>query len=287
MTIRKRSSPSRVTVKSHSIPPRAFSICVYVIAPMSRTTRLAQRRSSSAAAPSPDTSILANEVSSNSAAASRQARCSAPIAGDQCLPAQPRGRRPSSPAGAFELEPVRALPARFLAERGPELLQPAVGRGNAERPPGLSLVRGVLDVVVGRVDLLRPRERVLPAPVRGAEAARVHLPHVEARRSLDDPLGDELPIPPAPASPWAQKPAATQNPRTSARAEDELAVRGERLRPVDQLDDLQLLERRHPPDRVLEQRLEARPVLRQQLAVEIGRDPVERPRQQGRARSRP
>ena len=28
VTIRKRSSASRVTVKSHSIPPRALSICV-------------------------------------------------------------------------------------------------------------------------------------------------------------------------------------------------------------------------------------------------------------------
>jgi hypothetical protein len=83
VTIRKRSSPSRVTVKSHSIPPFALSICVYVIAPTSRATRLSQSHSSSSAAPGPATSIFANDDSSKSAAASRHAACSAPIAGDQ------------------------------------------------------------------------------------------------------------------------------------------------------------------------------------------------------------
>ena len=199
-------------------------------------------------------------------------------------------RRPVSPGpaaraqalvtrGRIRLEPVRALPARFLAERGSELLQPAIRRRNPKRPPRASLVSGVLDVVVGRVDLLRPGQRVLAAPVRGAEAARVHLPDVEARRSLDDPLGDELPHPAGAREPVRAEARRDPEATDVARAEDELAVRSERLGPVDQLHDLQLLERRHPADRVLEQRLEARPVLVQQLAVEIGRDPVERPRQ--------
>ena len=52
----------------------------------------------------------------------------------------------------------------------------------------------------------------------------------------------------------------------------------ERLGPVDQADGLHVLERRHAPDRVLEQRLEARPVLLEQLAVEVGGNAVERPR---------
>ena len=89
-------------MKSHSIPPRELSICVYVIRPTSRATWLSQSRSSSSAAPGPAISSLENELSSNSAAASRQAACSAPIAGDQFCPAQPRGRSPSSPAAAFE-----------------------------------------------------------------------------------------------------------------------------------------------------------------------------------------
>ena len=101
VTMRKRSSASRVTVKSHSMPPRGFSICVYVTAPTSRATRLSQSDSRKAAAPGPQTSIFANDDSSKIATASRQARCSAPIAGDQSLPAQPRGRSDSSPAAAF------------------------------------------------------------------------------------------------------------------------------------------------------------------------------------------
>ena len=50
----------------------------------------------------PETSIFAKDVSSKIAARSRQATCSAPIAGDQSLPAQPRGRSDSSPAAAFD-----------------------------------------------------------------------------------------------------------------------------------------------------------------------------------------
>ena len=84
VTIEKRSSARRATVKSHSMPPRELSICVYVILPTSRATRLSHSRSSSSAAPGPETSSFANDVSSNSAAASRHAACSAPIAGDQC-----------------------------------------------------------------------------------------------------------------------------------------------------------------------------------------------------------
>src|SRR5207244_7057067 len=70
-------------------------------APTSRATLLSHNPSRNAAAPSPEISILANEVSSKSAAVRRQALCSAPIAGDQSLPAQPRGRSDSSPAEAF------------------------------------------------------------------------------------------------------------------------------------------------------------------------------------------
>ena len=73
-----------------------------MIFPGSRATSLLQSRSSSSAAPGPEISIFANDVSSKSAALSRHARCSAPIAGDQCSPAHPRGRSDSSPAAAFD-----------------------------------------------------------------------------------------------------------------------------------------------------------------------------------------
>ena len=74
---------------------------MYVIAPTPRATRLAHMRSRNSGASSPAISIFANEVSSNSAAVVRQATCSAPIAGDQSRPAQPRGRSDSSPRAAF------------------------------------------------------------------------------------------------------------------------------------------------------------------------------------------
>ena len=176
------------------------------------------------------------------------------------------------------LEPVRALPAGLLAERRPELLQPRVRGRGSERPPRLALVARVLDVVVGRIDLGRAGDRVGTARVRGAEAARVHVPDVEARRPLDDPLGDELPHPAGAGEAVGAEAGGDPEAAHVRGAEDELPVRRERLRAVDQPDDLHLLERRHAADRVLEQRLEAGPVLLEQLAVEVGRDPVERPR---------
>jgi hypothetical protein len=72
-----------------------------VIEPTARSTSFPHIRWRNAAAPGPDTSILANELSSKSPARSRVAAASAWIAGDQCWPAQPRGRRPSSPWAAF------------------------------------------------------------------------------------------------------------------------------------------------------------------------------------------
>ena len=58
-------------------------------------------------------------------------------------------------------------------------------------------------------------------------------------------------------------------------AEDEFVIRCEGLRPIDQLDDVAPLERRHACDRVRRERLKARPVLRQQAIVEVARDAIE------------
>ena len=181
-------------------------------------------------------------------------------------------------ARGVRLEPVRPLPARLLAERGPEHAEALVRRRDAQRTPGLPLVAGVLDVVVGRVDLDGARERVLAAAVGGAEPARVHVPDVQARGALEDPLGDELPHAPGTRQAVRAEAGCHPEPPHVRRPEDELAVGRERLGPVDQADGLHVLERRHASDRVLEQRLEARPVLLEQLAVEVGGNAVERPR---------
>ena len=63
-------------------------------------------------------------------------------------------------AGGVRLEPVRALPARLLAEGRTQPGEAAVRRRDAQRPAGRPLVAGVLHVVVGLVDLDRARQRV-------------------------------------------------------------------------------------------------------------------------------
>ena len=136
----------------------------------------------------------------------------------------------------------------------------------------------VLDVVVRLVDLERAGERVLATRVVTAEAARVHLPRIEARLALDDPLGDEA----------AHSTRTGKAVRTEARgdpeaadiglAEDELPVGSERLRAVHELHDFGLLETGHPNACVRHQLLEPVPVLGQELAVEVRGDAVETPR---------
>ena len=181
-------------------------------------------------------------------------------------------------ARGVRFEPVRALPARLLPEHRTELLQPRVRGGDSQRAPRRALVAGVLDVVVRLVDLARARDRVLAAAVGAPEASRVHVPDVERRRPLDDPLGDELSHPARPGQPVRAEARSHPEAAHVGRTEDELAVRRERLGPVDELHDLHLRERRHPHDGVLHQLLEARPVLLEEARVEVGGDPVEPPR---------
>ena len=71
---------------------------MYTIEPTGRSMSLPATDWRNAQAPGPLTSSLANELSSNTAAAWRVASASAAIAGDQWRPAQPAGRRASSAA---------------------------------------------------------------------------------------------------------------------------------------------------------------------------------------------
>jgi hypothetical protein len=102
VTSMNRSSARRITDRSASIPPRGLRSCVYTTVPTGRSIRFEQRRSRNASAPCPSTSIFEKDDWSNSATASRAARASTSIAGDQFSPAQPRGRRASSPRPAFD-----------------------------------------------------------------------------------------------------------------------------------------------------------------------------------------
>ena len=78
--------------------------------------------------------------------------------------------------------------------------------------------------------------------------------------------------------PCAENPAATKKPRDVRFAEDELVVRREALGPVDDPVDAGVGHRRDAPDGAFHDRFEAGRVGRQELAVEVGRDAVERPR---------
>ena len=84
-------------------------------------------------------------------------------------------------------------------------------------------------------------------------------------------------MPPEPAIPCAQNPAATQNPSTVARPEDELAVGGEGLGSVDQRHDLGVGERRHARDRRLEEVAKRSQSAVEELIVEVARDAAESP----------
>src|SRR5438309_1301939 len=126
-------------------------------------------------------------------------------------------------------------------------------------PARLTLVVGVLDVVVGGVDLGRAGQGIRLAAVLTAETADVHLPQVEARLAVHDPLRHL----PAHAAGAGQAVSAEAGGHPEAGhvgfAQYELAVRREGLRAVEQLAHLRALHRRHAFDRVTEQLVEPLP----------------------------
>src|SRR6185503_17495001 len=81
-----------------------------------------------------------------------------------------RGAGRDSPTLLVRGEPVRALPHRLLAEDRPEGGDVLVRGREPQRPAGLALLVRVMDVVVGRVVLVRPIQRQLLRAVLAAEA---------------------------------------------------------------------------------------------------------------------
>ena len=276
--MRNRSGPSRVTVKSHSIPPRGLSICVYVTRPVSRATRFAHRPSRKSAAPWPETLELRERrlVEQRGRLAA-----GAVLGADRGRPELPGpATRPERlvACGRVRLEPVRALPAR-TSRRTRRRARGAAGwptrRAAGARPrardPGTS-----------RRSTSRRSPSCGPACTRGERYAAPKRRESMCQTSSDGVpstihSATSFPIPPAPASPCAQKPAATQKPRTSVGPRTNSPSGVNASGPLISSDDPHLLERRHTDDRVLHQLLEARPVLLEQLAVEVGGDAVERP----------
>ena len=74
-------------------------------------------------------------------------------------------------------------------------------------------------------------------------------------------------MPPAPASPCAQKPAATQKPRTSVGPRMNSPSGVNASGPLISLHDPIVRQRRHADEGVLHQLLEPRPVLLEQLPL--------------------
>ena len=245
-----------------------------------RSMSFAHIRPRNAVAPGPTTSSLANDVSSNRPAARRVASASAPIAGDQCIPAQPRGRSASSPAAALDSNQFGRSQPDFSPKAAPRSREDLVGRRRPQRSPGLALLVRVVDVVVGRVVLDRPRERVAPGcdrPARtgGCPSSTGRAP-ARRRRSSD---AIWRPIPPAPGDAVrreARPPRRSRGPRDSPRMNSLSGVNASgplmtRLTPASAIAGT----RRMAPSMIGSKRGH---VGREELAVEVGRDAVERPR---------
>ncbi len=180
-------------------------------------------------------------------------------------------------AGGVGLEPVDPLPARLFAEGGAVLTVPGVDRRDPQRPPGAALVVGVADVVVGLVVLADPGVGVGGGAVLGAEAADVHVPEVEARLPLGDPLGHHFADPAGAGEAVGAEAGADEEAADLALAETELVVGGEGLGAVDQLRHGDLVHRRDPALGVLDDLLHPLPVLFQQPPVEVGWDLLDAP----------
>ena len=136
VTIRNRVSPSLVTVKSHSIPPRGV-----------------EHRGVGDGADVPGDAVRAEPLEQVRRALSgdldlgerRLVEERGGLAAGEVLGAdrrRPEAARPAArperlvAAGGVRLEPVGPLPARLLPEGGAELGQPWVGGREAQRPPG-------------------------------------------------------------------------------------------------------------------------------------------------------
>ena len=190
----------------------------------------------------------------------------------------PPGPQVLGPRRGIALIPVHPLPAGLLPENRAVLAVPGVHAGGPQRTAGLALMARVADVVVGLVDLLGPGERVAGRAVMRPplpEAADVHLPHVERRLAGDDPLGHQLADPARAGQPVRAEAGGDEQPMHLGLTEAELVVGRERLRPVDQPRDLDLLHRRDAARGIGGDLLKARPVLLQQAPVEVRRDPVQ------------
>src|SRR5216683_6656099 len=115
--------------------------------------------------------------------------------GGRPVAACPAARR--GPSLAFRLgcvagEPVWPLPTRLFAEDRSQLIQAAVDGTQAQVARAAALLYWIADVVVGAVDFIHAGGNVASTGRVGSEAAHVHVPHIEARLALHDPIRHHL-----------------------------------------------------------------------------------------------
>ena len=242
---------------------------------MSRATWLSHRRSSSSAEPGARDLHLRERALVEERGGGTAGEVLGADRGRPVLARPAAGAQRLVAGGRVRLVPVDPLPARLLPEVGLVLAVPAIGRRYPQRPPRLALVVGVADVVVGLVGLLHPGVRVGGRAVLRAEAADVHVPEVQAGLALGDPLGHDLADPARAGEPVRAEAGGDEEAVDLGLAKAELVVGGERLGPVDDPRDLDLVHRRHALAGVLDDLLEAVDVVLEQAPVEVERDLVE------------
>ena len=170
-------------------------------------------------------------------------------------------------------EKVWPLPCIFFAEHRTQLLQPPMHGTQAEIPGRLSLLVWVMDVIVRSIDFVHASQRVRLARVMRAESANVHAPQVEVGAPVRDPLRHHPPHTARVGDAVRAKPRGHEVASHLGRfAEDELAVRRERFRPVDAADDFSPFEARRALERIIHDLLEAAMVGLEQFVVEVGWD---------------
>ena len=228
--------------------------------PGTRHVELAERRHVQHAHALPDRAVLARDV--------------LPVA--RALPGPLVGSLPT--AGSPRSEVVRPLPACALPEHGAEREEPLEERARPEGPTPLALVAGKPRRVVVAVHLAGLLGDVAAVAEMGAESADVQLPHVDGGLPLEDPLGHHASDAPRARDPVDRHPRRHPEAGLAGhRAERVVAVRREAVRPVDELQDLGLLDGREPPHRSRQQGLEQRPIAREQLLRELPGHVVEAP----------
>ena len=224
--------------------PRSWRTTSRRRAPPSRGRRGARRRSPATRAARPSRAAAATRRRGR-----RSARTSSPAP-------SPTSRRTRRRARRAARRSARAAAAARPAARGPGTSRRS--RSRRPRACGRACSRGE------RYARPKRRESMCQTSSDGTPST-IH-------------SATSCPSPPAPASPCAQKPAAVQRPRTSVGPRMNSPSGVNASGPLISLITSASLERRHADDRVLHQLLEPRPVLGEQLAVEVRRDPVERPR---------